>query len=146
MTGKRNRLTYSLILGIVIIAGLSSRSRFAVHLPVFLSTYAGDTLWTVALYLTICILFPGCRVGTVALISLVISFSVEFSQLYKAAWLNTIRSNRIGALILGSGFLWSDLPCYTVGCLVGVTGDLLASVTNRHVRVQSGNKRDAENR
>ena len=143
MTGKRNRLIYCLFLGSVIVAGLLSRSGFAVHLPVFISTYAGDTLWTVALYLTICILFPRSRVVTVAIISLIISFSVEFSQLYKAAWIDTIRSNRIGTLFLGSGFLWSDLPCYTAGCFLSVAGDVLASTAGRRINHMTS---DAENR
>jgi hypothetical protein len=67
------------------------------------------------------------RLAVVAPLTIAISFSVEFSQLYQAEWINTIRSTRIGALFLGVGFKWSDLPCYTVGCLMGVTGEILVS-------------------
>jgi hypothetical protein len=91
----------------------------------FLSAYAGDTLWALALFLTICILFPGMQRVVVALLTIVLSFSVEFSQIYQAEWINAIRSTPIGALFLGVGFKWSDLPCYTVGCLMGATGDVL---------------------
>jgi hypothetical protein len=104
-----------------------SRSSLAAHLPTFLSTYAGDTLWSLALFLTICILFPGIRLVVVAPLTIAISFSVEFSQLYQADWINTIRVTRIGSLFLGVGFKWSDLPCYIVGCLMGVAGEFLVS-------------------
>jgi hypothetical protein len=104
-----------------------SRSSLATYLPTFLSTYAGDTLWSLALFLTICILFPCIRLVVVVPLTLALAFSVEFSQLYQAEWINTIRSTRIGALFLGVGFKWSDLPCYTVGCLMGATGEIFAS-------------------
>ena len=137
MTNKRNRLAYSLVLGVVIVAGLLSRSSVAVYLPSFISTYAGDTLWSLALFLTICILFPGLRLVFVALLTIVISFSVEFSQIYQAGWINAIRSNRIGALFLGVGFKLSDLPCYTVGCFMGVVGELLV-VRWKEMRSENG--------
>ena len=125
MTKRRNRVVYAGVLCLVIVAGLMSRSSLAANLPTFLSTYVGDTLWSLALFLTICILFPGIRLVVVALLTIALSFSVEFSQLYQAEWLNTIRSTRIGALFLGVGFKWSDLPCYTVGCLMGAIGEVL---------------------
>ena len=50
--------------------------------------------------------------------ALVIVFAVEFSQLYHAPWADAIRGTWLGGLVLGSGFLWSDLACYTIG--VGV--------------------------
>ncbi len=121
----RNRLAYLLILAIIIVAGLLSRSGLAVHLPWFLSTYAGDTLWSLALFLTICILLPGIRPVVAALLTIGISFLVEFSQIYQADWINTIRSTRVGALFLGVGFKWSDLTCYTMGSLMGMVGDIL---------------------
>lgn len=120
-------MAYAGVLCLVIIAGLMSRSSLATYLPTFLSTYAGDTLWSLALFLTICILFPCIRLVVVVPLTLALAFSVEFSQLYQAEWINTIRSTRIGALFLGVGFKWSDLPCYTVGCLMGATGEIFAS-------------------
>jgi hypothetical protein len=84
MTKRRNRLAYEGVLCIVIVAGLISRSSLAAHLPTLLSAYAGDTLWSLALFMTICILFPGMRLVIVALLTLSLSFSVEFSQLYQA--------------------------------------------------------------
>jgi len=60
-------------------------------------------------------LFPADDHRRLAATALVISFAVEVSQLYHAEWIDGIRETRLGALTLGSGFLWSDLVCYTLG-------------------------------
>jgi glycopeptide antibiotics resistance protein len=54
-----------------------------------------------------------------AAISLGLAFSVEFSQLYHAPWIDSIRQTTLGGLVLGSGFLGSDLICYSVGIAIG---------------------------
>ncbi len=56
----------------------------------------------------------------VALISILTCFLIEFSQLYQAEWINEIRKTRLGGLILGFGFLWSDLVSYAVGGMMGL--------------------------
>ncbi|EGW38049.1 hypothetical protein DOT_3993 [Desulfosporosinus sp. OT] len=62
---------------------------------------AGDTRW-------------------VAVGALLFSFSIEISQLYHSQWIDSLRMTRIGGLVLGYGFLWSDLVSYTVGIGSGV--------------------------
>jgi len=49
---------------------------------------------------------------------------VEFSQLYQAAWLNSIRGTTIGHLVLGSTFSWVDIAAYGVGVLIGALVDV----------------------
>ena len=44
-----------------------------------------------------------------------VCYAIEGSQLCHAPWIDTIRHTRLGALVLGYGFLWSDIICYTVG-------------------------------
>jgi len=119
-------LAYAAVIALVIVAGLGSRSDLAVHLPEFIATYAGDTLWTLTVFLVLGVVFPMASTAVIAVVTLVISYGVEVSQLYQAEWLNAIRDTRIGALALGAGFKWSDLVCYTVGCTAGVVGELLA--------------------
>ena len=51
----------------------------------------------------------------VAIAALLFSFAIETSQLSRAAWLETLRHTTLGALILGHGFLWSDLAAYSAG-------------------------------
>ncbi|MFM8818855.1 MAG: DUF2809 domain-containing protein, partial [Phycisphaerales bacterium] len=44
-------------------------------------------------------------------------------QLHHAPWIDGIRATRLGALVLGSGFLWSDIACYAVGVAGGAAGE-----------------------
>jgi len=54
-------------------------------------------------------------------IAVAIAFLVEFSQLYHAPWIDSIRHTWLGGLVLGFGFLWTDLVCYTAGIAIGLT-------------------------
>jgi Protein of unknown function (DUF2809) len=111
---RRNRLLYLLGCAIVVALGLASR-RYAGVLPTFIARYAGDTLWAVMAFGVIGIVVPGWSSLRVALAALTVSYAVEVSQLYHAPWIDAIRDTRPGALALGSGFIWSDLLCYTAG-------------------------------
>ena len=99
-------------------AGLASR-EFNNILPVWVNNYAGDTLWALMVFLLFGFLFSNFSSLKIAVIALIFSYAIEISQLYHAPWIDAIRSNRIGGLVLGFGFLWSDLVCYSVGILVG---------------------------
>lgn len=119
----RSRWAIAPLLLVLPILGLGSRSH-AVPLPAFVAAYAGDTLWTMMMYVTLIFLWPRLSVARAAGLALGISYLVEFSQLYHAPWLDTVRAHWLGALLLGRGFLASDLLCYTVGGLLaaGVDG------------------------
>lgn len=67
------------------------------------------------IYWMIRFLFPQYNIQKVAIIGLNICCLVEFSQLYQADWINIIRSNRLGRLVLGQVFLWSDFAAYLFG-------------------------------
>ena len=71
-------------------------------------------------YLFLGFVSPTGAIGKHAWIALAFSFAVEISQLYQADWINAIRHTTLGGLVLGFGFLWSDLLCYGVGVLLGV--------------------------
>ncbi len=116
MDMKRNRRVYFCVIIILILTGLASRS-YPDLFPYFLAEYLGDTLWAATVYFVLCFAFPSIRIQTAGFISLVFSFLIEISQLYHAPWIDSIRANRFAALILGSGFLWSDLICYTIGVI-----------------------------
>ncbi|EDN65882.1 conserved hypothetical protein, membrane [Beggiatoa sp. PS] len=120
----RNRIVYAFIILIIVILGLASR-RYPENLPNFMAIYAGDTLWALMAFLLIGFLFPSLSILKVAAIALFFSFFIEFSQLYHAPWIDDIRQNRLAALVLGRGFLWSDLVCYSVGVAMGVMTELL---------------------
>jgi hypothetical protein len=106
------------------VLGLGSRSG-AAWLPAFVAAYAGDTLWTVMMYVTLVFIWPRLSIAQAAGWALGISFAVEISQLYRAPWIDAVRAHRVGALALGHGFLWSDLGCYSVGMLLAAGMDRL---------------------
>ena len=124
MKQPRNRIVYALALVIVIVAGLASRSSLADALPLFVATYAGDTLWALMVFLGLGFLFPKLHTLIVAAMALTISFGVEFSQMYQAEWINSLRDTRVGALVLGAGFLASDFVCYATGIALGIFGEI----------------------
>ena len=119
MTDKRNHLVYSLLAVITILSGLASR-QFAACLPQWVESYPGDALWALMIFLLVGFLFYRKSTLWVALAALAFSYCIEISQLYHTPWIDAIRANRLGGLVLGFGFLWSDLVCYTVGVGFGV--------------------------
>jgi len=118
----RTRITFFLYAVAVTFVGLASR-RYQAALPEFLGEYAGDTLWALMLFLLVSTLLAGRTVMSRATISLVLAFLVEISQLYHAPWIDSIRNTTLGGLVLGFGFLWTDLVCYTVGIVIGALAE-----------------------
>ena len=119
---KRNRITYVVGILLVILLGLASRSE-SLSIPSIIKEYAGDSLWALAAYLMVDFLFPRFSIRKVAIIAGLFSLTIEVSQLYHAPWLDYIRRLRLGGLVLGFGFSWSDLVCYAVGISIGVALD-----------------------
>jgi hypothetical protein len=66
-------------------------------------------------FLLVSTLLVGRPILVRAAISLAFAFLVEISQFYHAPWIDSIRQTTLGGLVLGFGFLWTDLVCYTVG-------------------------------
>jgi threonine/homoserine/homoserine lactone efflux protein len=127
----RHRPSHAIAITVVIAAGLLSRSSLAAHLPGFVGTYVGDTLWALALFLGLGLLLPRTPTITLVIAALVIAFGIELSQLYQAPWINSLRGTDLGALILGFGFKWTDLVCYTCGVALGVAAEYARSTLVR---------------
>lgn len=130
---KRSRITYLIAVIVVVILGLSSR-RYSRVLPEFLASYAGDTLWALTAFLGIGVLFPRWSTVRVCVTALLFAFAIELSQLYHSPWVEQIRHTRVGGLILGYGFLWSDFICYGVGITIGYVLEMLLKglIVRRH--------------
>jgi hypothetical protein len=84
------------------------------------------------IYLIICVAFPKWSPFRIALIALGFCYAIEISQLYQQDWLNQIRNTRLGALILGRGFLWTDFLCYTVGIQLAYLFDSKVATTQKN--------------
>lgn len=116
------RIIYLITLIIVIILGLASRI-YGQSLPRFVADNAGDMLWAMMVYFGFRFLFVRRGIPFAALLSFLLSFGIEFSQMYQAEWINQFRGTVIGALVLGHGFLVVDLVRYTAGIFIAAILD-----------------------
>jgi len=114
----RARITYLICIIATIILGLLSRHFEGV--PLFI----GDILWATMVYFIMRFLFTGNTIRFSIFTGVIFCFSIEFSQLYQAPWINALRHTMLGRLVLGEGFLWSDLLCYLVGIGIGIGIDI----------------------
>lgn len=80
--------------------------------------------WRIVLFSLISRLLAGRPVLAWATISLALACLVEISLLSHAAWTDSIRQTSPGGLVLGFGFLWTDLVCSSVGVMIGVIAEL----------------------
>ena len=117
MSPGSTRLVAVITIATAAAVGLGSRIRPFVETPV-LGTHVGDACWTIAVCGVLRLLRPEDPTARLACLGWALSVAVELSQLLQVGWLETIRANRIGALLIGRGFLWTDLAAYTVGVLL----------------------------
>ena len=109
-----------LVLATMAVVGLGLLSRWdAVSLPGFVRSYAGDTLWATMVVFLVALVRPGAGPGVIAGTGLALAWGVECSQLYQAPWINALRETVPGHLVLGQGFLWTDLLCHVAGAALG---------------------------
>jgi len=103
----------------MVFAGLALLTRADVPVPEVVARYGGDYLWGVMLYFLLCMILPRHAGYKILAFTLLTSYSVESFQLYQADWIMSVRANRWGGLLLGHGFLWSDILLYTLGNITG---------------------------
>jgi hypothetical protein len=118
------RLRYLVATIVTIGAGLLCRMRKH-WFPDVINLYLGDTLYAVMMYFVMAFLFPLKSAYFKAFTALAICFAIELSQLYHSPFVDALRNTLFGRLVLGSGFLWSDLLAYTIGVLFAVAIDSL---------------------
>lgn len=124
----KRRLIYLLCAVLTMALGLASR-RWRQHLPWFLGEYGGDFLWAIMLFLLVSMGWPRGLLRWRCSLSLALAYAIEMSQLYHAPWIDNIRNTTLGGLILGFGFLWSDLALYAMGIAAGAGGEVLYILT-----------------
>jgi hypothetical protein len=129
---KRNQLIYFITVMLTIALGLLSR-KFSAYLPEVINTYLGDALWALMIFQFVAILFPKRKILQITGIAITFCYLIEISQLYHASWIDTIRNTQLGGLVLGFGFLWTDLLAYSFGVTFGMIVEwLIYYKTNKH--------------
>lgn len=78
----------------------------------------GDALWAMMVFCCWRIVLVRRPLKSVAVVALITSYLVEFSQILSFDWLVRLRSTFLGHMLLGQGFLWIDLLAYTIGIIV----------------------------
>lgn len=105
----QKRFFYFILVILTIIIGLLSRLIEVIPL------WVGDALYAVMMFFIVRFIFPLKTSHFIFIVSLCFCFLIEFSQMYQADWINKLRATWPGHMILGQGFLWSDLVAYTLG-------------------------------
>lgn len=112
---------YGLLTVGVMLLGVVSRYFFGEVF--FIKAYVGDMLWALMVFFGLAFTFRQWPVAAIALSTVVLSFGIEASQLYHAPLIDSLRATRLGGLVLGFSFVWSDLVCYSAGVLAGVVAE-----------------------
>jgi hypothetical protein len=111
------RIPYFVLIVVTIIIGLLSRHY------TFIPLFIGDVLWATMVYFIMRFLFVAKAIKFAVIASIIFSYAIEFSQLYKAPWIDNLRHTLFGRLVLGDTFSWGDLLSYIAGIAIGVLAD-----------------------
>jgi len=111
---KQDRIQFFKLTVITIIVGLLSRQIR------FIPVYVGDILYATMMYFLVRSLFIRTSIYKTAVTTLAITFCIEFSQLDQSVWINNLRNTVLGRLVLGQGFLWTDLIAYIIGVILAL--------------------------
>jgi hypothetical protein len=114
----RPYLRQLVLMAVAVTMGLGSRSP-SLPMPDLISRFAGDIPWAWLVFLWVGLLMRKRSTLQVAAAASMIAVAIEWSQLYHAPWIDNVRQTTLGGLVLGYGFLWSDLICYALGILGG---------------------------
>jgi len=141
---NKNRLFALAVVLIVIPIGLLARSHRPDADPAtligFLATYTGDTLWPIMFYFAARFCFPTARIVSLLLFVLVLTLTLEFSQLWKPPLLVYLRAQPGIGFVLGNSFLWSDVVCCLVGSFLAILIDQ-TSVLKIPVKIANDKKK-----
>ena len=116
---NKSKIFYFITAVLVVFLGITSRK--ITEIPLFI----GDVLYAVLIYFGFRFLLITSKKSTSLLLSLLFCFGIEILQLVQIDWLIAIRKTTLGHYVLGEGFLWSDLLCYTVGTAIAFIIDQL---------------------
>lgn len=109
---SRSRLIYFFSAIALVVLGLLSRHMEKIPAA------CGDALWAMMVFCCWRIILVKRLLKTVAIVALITSYLIEFSQILSFDWLVSLRSTFIGHMVLGQGFLWTDLLAYTIGIII----------------------------
>jgi hypothetical protein len=133
---KSRRITFLIVSFVTIATGLFVRLKKQ-WFPDIVNLYLGDILYAFMMFYIVSFFAAGKSRIIRAVSALVICYCIEALQLYQAEWITAIRQTIPGKLVLGSGFLWSDILAYTIGVAMAFIFEKFmlfnAAATNRNL-------------
>lgn len=114
LNNYQKRLVYLGFTFLIVILGIFFREIK------FIPMFVGDILYAVMVYFGLKFFFL-LKSKLNLLLSLLFCFAIEFSQTIQWEWLLAIRKTQLGHYVLGEGFLFTDLICYTIGNFIAFT-------------------------
>lgn len=120
----KHKIIYFFTALLTVFCGLLVRAKRA-WLPEYINFWLGDALYAFMIYYLVSVLPLKLRAKTKFTLAFLLCCCVELSQLYQAEWINMVRHTLPGRLILGSGFLWSDIAAYLTGVAAACCVDIL---------------------
>jgi hypothetical protein len=113
------RSVHGALIAITIPLGLASRVA-TLPMPSVVRTYGGDILSATCIYFGVRWVMHQSNIWHSATIAYIVCVLIELQQLITWTPLRHLRDDTPMAILLGHGFLWSDLVCYGVGVIGGV--------------------------
>jgi hypothetical protein len=113
------RRTLCALIAITVPLGLASRMR-SVPMPGVVRDYGGDVLSATCIYFGMQFLMHRRPVWLAGVTAYIICVLIELQQLITWKPLLRLREDTPADILLGHGFLWSDLACYAFGVMLGV--------------------------
>lgn len=111
---KNKRIIFLIVSFLTIVTGLFVRLKKH-WFPDILNLFLGDILYAFMMFYIVSFCMPHKNIKARAVAALLICYCIEVLQLYQAEWITAVRHTILGKLVLGSGFLWSDILAYTIG-------------------------------
>jgi hypothetical protein len=118
----RQRGTLTIWLLVLVALGFVSRRP---GVPEFCVLYVGDVLWGAFFFGLAAFARPCAAPLRLWVVATVTTELIELSQLYQAPWAQAVRATRLGGLLLGHAFSWSDTVCVVVGATAAALVDAL---------------------
>ena len=134
-----SRLVAALICGATVVACLAY-AYFRDQLPTWWRGYGGGIPYVFFWVAFWFVIFPFRRcILPICIFATFFTCLLEFLQLWKPEWLVRIRSTRLGAALLGSGFDWNDFLPYFIGGAIGYLVLMVADRSCRNRKSPDGN-------
>ncbi len=124
------RRIYALLIAITVPLGFASRMP-SVPMPSVVRTYGGDVLSATCIFFGVRFLMHRWSLWRCVAVGYTICVLIELQQLIQWKPLLDLRNDTPAGILLGHGFLWSDIACYAVGSAIGaaITAGISAGIS-----------------